>query len=264
MPGIRTSMITTFGRRRSASATALSPSAASPITRMWGERDSYSRRPSRTTSWSSTMRQVISAGVGSGVDKAGCRFYARLPTIWWKLPGKPSGPSEDGPLEPRSNAPGRILFRSHRKAQLLRIGGRRKPEAPAVADAVAPHELAHAIAPRLRLLGREIGPVRVQALVFRQELGPVALDAGATGVWANLLYLKPGTKEHFLAAVERDWPELLPEYERLYAHRAYFPAEETQPVRDRVRELVRSNGIRDRRRLRLAPPPDPEQLSLAV
>ena len=25
-----------------------------------------------------------------------------------------------------------------------------------------------------------------------------ARDAGACGVWANLLYLKPGTREHFL------------------------------------------------------------------
>ena len=49
-----------------------------------------------------------------------------------------------------------------------------------------------------------------------------AREAGATGVWANLLYLKPGTKEHFLAALERDWPELLPEYERLYGRRAYL------------------------------------------
>ena len=65
MPGIRTSMITTFGRRRSASATALSPSPASPITRMCGARDSDSRRPSRTTSWSSTIRQVISCGATS-------------------------------------------------------------------------------------------------------------------------------------------------------------------------------------------------------
>ena len=51
-----------------------------------------------------------------------------------------------------------------------------------------------------------------------------AREAGATGIWANLLYLKPGTKEHFLAALERDWPELLPEYERLYARRAYLAA----------------------------------------
>src|SRR2546430_8383537 len=60
MPGIRTSMITTSGRRRSASATADSPSAASPITRMCGARERERRRPSRTTSWSSTIRHVIS------------------------------------------------------------------------------------------------------------------------------------------------------------------------------------------------------------
>src|SRR6266542_3607513 len=91
-----------------------------------------------------------------------------------------------------------------------------------------------------------------------------ARAAGATGVWANLLYLKPGTKEHFLAALERDWPELLPEYERLYAGRAHLPAEETKPVRERVQELARRHGIGDRRALRLEPPEDPEQLRLAV
>jgi DNA repair photolyase/DNA-binding NarL/FixJ family response regulator len=32
-----------------------------------------------------------------------------------------------------------------------------------------------------------------------------ARAAGATGIWANLLYLRPGTREHFLAALERDW-----------------------------------------------------------
>ena len=66
MPGMRTSMITTFGRRRSASATAASPSAASPITRMCGARLSERRSPSRTTSWSSTIRQVISSAATAG------------------------------------------------------------------------------------------------------------------------------------------------------------------------------------------------------
>jgi len=91
-----------------------------------------------------------------------------------------------------------------------------------------------------------------------------ARAAGATGVWSNLLHLNPGTREHFLAALERDWPELLPEYERLYAHGAYLRAAETAPVRDRVRELAREHGIRDRRRVRLEPPPEPEQLRIAV
>jgi DNA repair photolyase len=91
-----------------------------------------------------------------------------------------------------------------------------------------------------------------------------ARAAGATGIWANVLYLRPGTKEHFLAALERDWPELLPEYERRYAHRAYLPASQTTPLRDQVRELARAHGIRDRRRIKLTPPEDPEQLQLGV
>ncbi|MCW2977752.1 MAG: Radical superfamily protein [Actinomycetia bacterium] len=89
-----------------------------------------------------------------------------------------------------------------------------------------------------------------------------AREAGATGIWANLLYLRSGTKEHFLAALERDWPELLPDYEQRYARRAYLSSAETAPLRDHVRELARTHGIRDRRRFKLEPPEDPEQLQL--
>jgi DNA repair photolyase len=91
-----------------------------------------------------------------------------------------------------------------------------------------------------------------------------ARAAGATGIWANLLYLRPGTREHFLAALDRDWPELLPEYERLYRRGAYLPRTETDPVRERVRALARSHGIRDRRRVRLEPPEIAEQLQIAA
>jgi DNA repair photolyase len=93
-----------------------------------------------------------------------------------------------------------------------------------------------------------------------------ARAAGATGIWANLLYLRPGTREHFLTALEHDWPELLPEYERLYRRGAYLPRSETDPVRKRVRALARSHDVRDRRRVRLEPelPVVAEQLMLAV
>jgi DNA repair photolyase len=91
-----------------------------------------------------------------------------------------------------------------------------------------------------------------------------ARAAGATGIWANLLYLRPGTREHFLTALERDWPELLPEYERLYHRGAYLPRRETDPVRERVRLLARSHGIRDRRRVRLEPAPPAEQLQIVT
>jgi DNA repair photolyase len=91
-----------------------------------------------------------------------------------------------------------------------------------------------------------------------------ARAAGATGIWANLLYLRPGTREHFLTALERDWPELLPHYERLYDRSAYLPRRSTDPIRDQVRALARSNGVRDRRRVRLEPPAPAEQLQIAV
>ena len=91
-----------------------------------------------------------------------------------------------------------------------------------------------------------------------------ARAAGATGIWANLLYLRPGTREHFLAALEHDWPELLPDYERLYQRGAYLPRREADPVRERVRLLARSHGIRDRRRVRLEPPEPAVQLEMAM
>jgi DNA repair photolyase len=91
-----------------------------------------------------------------------------------------------------------------------------------------------------------------------------AREAGACGVWANVLFLRPGTREHFLENLAREWPEELARYEELYRGRAYLPAEETKPVRAKVAALARETGIRDRRAAPLAPPPEPKQLELAV
>jgi DNA repair photolyase len=96
------------------------------------------------------------------------------------------------------------------------------------------------------------------------EVVRAAREAGATGVWTNLLYLKPGTREHFLESLARDWPELVPEYERLYAGRAYLPAAEQEPVRAELARLRREHGIADRRSVRLEPEPAHEQLHFAV
>jgi DNA repair photolyase len=78
-----------------------------------------------------------------------------------------------------------------------------------------------------------------------------ARDAGATGIWANLLYLRPGTREHFLDNLARDWPELLTSYERLYAGRAYLGKAEIGPLQRQVAELRRAFDVRDRRAVRL-------------
>ena len=96
------------------------------------------------------------------------------------------------------------------------------------------------------------------------EVVKAARAAGATGIWANLLYLAPGTKEHFLEALSRDWPEQLERYEELYANGAYLPRKAVDPVREHVRGLARAHGVRDRRALPLRPPPEPVQLALKV
>ena len=102
----------------------------------------------------------------------------------------------------------------------------------------------------------------------REQLADVvraAREAGATGIWANVLFLRPGTREHFLEALAEDWPEQLPLYDELYANgRAYLPNEVTGPIRKQVAELARQHGVRDRRSVRLEPQPEPEQLVLSV
>jgi DNA repair photolyase len=88
------------------------------------------------------------------------------------------------------------------------------------------------------------------------EVIRAARDAGATGVWANVLYLKPGTREHFLDHLARDWPELLPTYERLYANGAYVSKDVAASVKQGVERLRREFDVADRRSIVLAPPPD--------
>lgn len=89
-------------------------------------------------------------------------------------------------------------------------------------------------------------------------------EAGATGVWVNLLYLRPGTREHFLEQLARDWPEQLESYERLYAGRAYLRREQIEPVRAQVARLRRRFEIRDRPAFRIEPAVEGQQLSLAI
>jgi DNA repair photolyase len=99
------------------------------------------------------------------------------------------------------------------------------------------------------------------------EVVKAAREAGACGIWANLLYLRPGTREHFLDSLARDWPEELDRYARLYGNgRAYLRAEHTKPIRAAVAKLAKEHGVRDRRRVRLDPEPPviAEQLTLAV
>lgn len=94
-----------------------------------------------------------------------------------------------------------------------------------------------------------------------------ARDAGATAIWTNVLHLRPGTREHFLDHLARDWPELLPRYERLYAGRAYVAKADQEPIRREVADLRGRFEIADRRKVRLLRvplPPGAEQLELPL
>jgi len=70
----------------------------------------------------------------------------------------------------------------------------------------------------------------------------------------------------------RDWPEMVPLYEKLYQGRAYLPEALVKPSRDRARELAHAYDVRDRRAARARPlvlpaadtPGAVEQLALIV
>lgn len=92
------------------------------------------------------------------------------------------------------------------------------------------------------------------------EVVLAAREAGALDVWANVLNLRPGTKEHFLAALARDWPEQVARYDELYEAGAYLPAGQSKPTLDAVRAAARL--VRRTAREPLEPAPEPLQLSL--
>jgi DNA repair photolyase len=99
-----------------------------------------------------------------------------------------------------------------------------------------------------------------------REVVRAAREAGARGIWANVLFLKPGTREHFLEHLAEDWPEEVVRYEELYAGRAYLPAALAKPVKDEVRAAAAEAPLRGRKRPRkpVLPREKPEQLALAV
>ena len=99
-------------------------------------------------------------------------------------------------------------------------------------------------------------PEQLEAVVI------AARTAGATGLWANMLHLKDGTREHFMSVLAHHWPELVPRYEQAYRNRAYLPPQFGEETMAEVKKLRSLHGVTDRRRIILKPPPPPEQLSL--
>ena len=89
-----------------------------------------------------------------------------------------------------------------------------------------------------------------------------ARAAGATGLWAGMLHLKDGTREHFMSVLAAHWPELVPRYERAYLDRAYLPAALGERTMREVARLRSAHAVSHRRPALLKPAPEPEQLRL--
>ncbi len=93
-----------------------------------------------------------------------------------------------------------------------------------------------------------------------QAVVRAAADHGARFLGTQPLYLKPGTKEHFLGFLEAEYPQLLAEYRRLYPG-AYAPKQFQWEISQRVSQIKRETGLRDRRP---GPTKAPRHLALAL
>ncbi len=87
-----------------------------------------------------------------------------------------------------------------------------------------------------------------------------ARDAGASHAWCRVLDLRPGTREHFLEHLARDWPDQVARYERLYRGRSYLPQAAHAPVRRALRDALARDPLEPPHGPP-ALPPGPERLA---
>ena len=91
-------------------------------------------------------------------------------------------------------------------------------------------------------------------------------DHGAAFVGANVMFLKEGTKDHFMGFLAREYPEMVEGYGRLYAG-AYAKADYIAGVRGMVSALQRKYDVVPRSRATSEPDEtdqDPEQGTLGI
>jgi DNA repair photolyase len=75
------------------------------------------------------------------------------------------------------------------------------------------------------------------------ELYATLATAGATGVSAGALHLRPGAREWFLRWLAEHHPRLVGRYQRLYARSAYVPGEYRTWLAERTTAAARRHGV---------------------
>jgi DNA repair photolyase len=73
-------------------------------------------------------------------------------------------------------------------------------------------------------------------------------EAGAVSVTAVGLHLRPGVKEHFMAWLQANRPDLVPLYEERFRRRAYQPKREQERLASLVAGALRDHPLRRRAR----------------
>jgi DNA repair photolyase len=72
-------------------------------------------------------------------------------------------------------------------------------------------------------------------------------DHGARFVGCNVMYLQDGTRTHFMKFLERDFPAMVPRYEKLYTKK-YPPEGYRKEVQAMVQTLQQRYGVSERKR----------------
>jgi hypothetical protein len=95
-----------------------------------------------------------------------------------------------------------------------------------------------------------------------RDVVTAARQADASHLWWNVVNLRPGTREHFLEGLARDWPEQLELYDRIFAGRAYVGRDVTARIDAALTQLRVGWVMRPRPELR--PPLPAKQLELPL
>jgi len=76
-----------------------------------------------------------------------------------------------------------------------------------------------------------------------EALAARAAQAGASFLYANILFLMPSAMKQFMPFIEKEFPHLVKRYRKLYARSAYLRGEYPEKITKLVAELRSRYGL---------------------
>ncbi|HEV2247447.1 MAG TPA: hypothetical protein VGW37_12405, partial [Terriglobia bacterium] len=80
-----------------------------------------------------------------------------------------------------------------------------------------------------------------------ESLARAASEHGAQSLFGNVLFLMPSAMAQFMPFLEKERPDLVRRYRKLYRHSAYLPTEYKDGISKLVAELRSRYGLKGRR-----------------